>query len=236
MWSRNGPGFSDRGSAGCGASAALVTGWAETCPLVCAAPRGGDEGGVFSARPPGPPGRCQAVLVSPTAPPLYPGARTQEKGRYSAALRVALCVCLTERKHIREAAIRQMRHLVRTWLGEIRGSPSPGPRQGKRLARPRLRGCPVWRRPGPAFPDRFQRGESLRPPIGPLPLRGVRRVTAAGGNRKLVSRSLPKKGGALGVLTAGFPAFGLRSSTREKLATRLAKRVEQDLRFRVKVW
>jgi len=34
-----------RGSAGCGASAAPVTGWAETCPLVCAAPRGGDVAG-----------------------------------------------------------------------------------------------------------------------------------------------------------------------------------------------
>jgi hypothetical protein len=69
-WLRNGPGFSDRGSAGCGASAALVTGWRETCQVFLF-PSRRNEGGVFSVRPPGPPSRGQAVLVSPTAASSY---------------------------------------------------------------------------------------------------------------------------------------------------------------------
>jgi len=78
-------------------------------------------------------------LFRRTAPPMAtPGLRTQEKkGRYSAALRVAFCICLTEQKDIRKSG-----YLAnRVW--EIRGSPSSGPRQGKRLAWSRLRGCPV---------------------------------------------------------------------------------------------
>ena len=44
-------------------------------------------------------------LFRRTAPPMAtPGLRTQEKkGRYSAALRVAFCICLTEQKDIRKS-------------------------------------------------------------------------------------------------------------------------------------
>ena len=62
--SREVPGFSDRGSAGHRAAAALVTGWAETCPRVCLDPRGGDEGSVFE-RPPGAPLNAGSLLFCP---------------------------------------------------------------------------------------------------------------------------------------------------------------------------
>ena len=66
------PGFSAPGSAVCGASAALVAGWAGTCPLVCVDPRGGDEGACFQGGRPGHQVTARPCLFRPPQPQPSP--------------------------------------------------------------------------------------------------------------------------------------------------------------------
>jgi hypothetical protein len=61
-----------------------------------------------------------------------------------------------------------------------------------------------------SFPDPPVAAFRSQSPIGPLPLRGVRRVTAAGGTegRRSLPENLPRKGEEPRVLAAVFRAFG----------------------------